>query len=528
MGIEATPRTDRIAEKLFERLCLDAGCAVNPSGDDQNGWDFIVEFPSPAHAGPPDTRPPALICLVQIKSTQTDTTSVRIKLSNALKFAKNPLPCFTVLIRFDKDGKTASQYYLQHFTDDQIAQALKSGRQAHTKKKGALNRTAIPLRFEPNDRTPPDELVSRIARTVPKPAEYAASKAAYYEKVGYENGRGGGTLSFASEHAEAFVDALLGKDTPVPVTRMFFHEERFGIVDPKAVFDSAGTIRITPEPRKECRVVVREPISNEQISLVGKVFVPGIPNLPEELRKIRIATDILDFTCGVGSGREVKFGDFTASFGTKDPTDIDRLDQFAGLWAWFESGPLELEVWLEGKRFLHGQIDANAKDHKGYFRVLRRVTHALATFVEKDARAPNMQFSVADFSDISTALDFIQIIEGAGVTVRMTTELETFPDLRSYVTPVFLEFAGFLFFAVARYRVKQTSIKDGTGTIELVEPVIHRKAVLAGTLAENHEFAREETRAVEKLCGQAGEQLVVSFQPEVLVEDMGDETENEN
>jgi hypothetical protein len=509
------PRTDRIAESLFEHLCLDAGCAVNRSGDDQNGWDFLVEFPPPAHAGPPDTRPPALTCIVQIKSTQTSGKTVRIKLSNALKFAKNPLPCFTVLIQFAKDGKTATNYYLQHFTDPQIAQALKSGRQAHGKPT-ALNRITIPLRFTSAEQTPPDDLINRIARMVPGPATYGAAKAAYYEKVGYENGYGRGRFTFAKEHAEAFVDALLGKDTPVPVTRMFFHEERFGIVDPKAVFDGPGTIRFTPKPKTDCRVVVREPVSGEQIVLPGQVFTPGFAGLPEELRKIRIATEILEFTCGIGDGRNVKFGDFTASFGTKDPTDLDRLDQFAGLWAWFETGNLDLEVWLDGTRFLHGQIDAKTKDGKGYFRTLRRVTHALATFVDKNMRPPKMELSVADFADISTALDFIQIIEGVAVTVTMTTDLKTFPELKSYVTPIFLEFAGFVFFAIARYRVKSAVLQDHQATIELADPVISRRAVLPGTLADHAQFAREETAAVEAICGKAGEELVVCFVPEAL------------
>ncbi len=513
MGSEVAPRTDRIAESLFERLCLDAGCAVNRSGDDQNGWDFLVEFPPPEHVGPPDRRPVALSCLVQIKSTTTSNQSVRIKLSNALKFAKNPLPCFTVLIQFAKNGKTPVHWYVQHFNDPQIAQALKSGRQAHGKKK-AINRITIPVRFTTEEETQANDVVDCIARAVVNPAAYGAAKTAYAAKVGYENGYGRGKFSFAKEHTEAFVDALLGKDTPVPVTRMFFHEERFGIADPKAVFDGPGTLRITSKPKAECRVVVRDPATNEQIVLAGQIFAPGLSGLPEELQKIRIVTDILEFTCGVGEGRNVKFGDFTASFGTKDPTDLDRLDQFASLWAWFEAGPLELEVWLNGTRFLHGEIDADSKGHKGYFRTLRRVTHAFATFVDKAMRPPKMALSVADFSDISTALDFIRMIEGAGMTVTMTTDLQEFPTLQSYVTPVFLEFAGYLFLAVARYRVKHVVLQHGTASVELVDPVIYRKTILTGTYADHAEFSRQETAAVEAICGKAGEELVVSFVPE--------------
>jgi len=519
MAKSASPRTDRIAENLFERKCLDEGCTVNRVGDDQNGWDFIVEFPPLAHDGPVDTRPPALSCLVQIKSTQTESATVRIKLSNALKFAKNPLPCFTVLIVFSADGKTPSRYYLQHFHHDQITQALKSARQAHGSTSAAPNRKTIPLRFGPEDVTAENDLVNRIARSVPNPSDYSALKSEFYRKVGYENGYGQGKITFASEHSAAFVDALLGKKSPVPVQRIFFHEERFGIANPKAVFDGPGTIHITPEPRTDCRVVLRPPGGSEQIVLSGKVFAPGIPNLPDEFRKIRIETDILEFTCGAGTGREVKFGDFSASFRTKDPTSIDRLDQFAGLWSWFENGPLDLEVWIAGKRFLNGQIDANAKENKGYFNQLRRVTHALATFVDKEMRPPNMTFALSEFGDISTALGFIQLQEGTGLTVNMRLTAGTFPDIRSYVTPLFLEFGGYLFFSVARYIVKGTTASGEDVTMDLSDPVIQRKSILVGTLADNAEFARDETRAVERLCAKDGEEVAMSFEPAMIALD---------
>gem|GEM_PF-5083961 len=456
---------------------------------------------------------------MQIKSTQSDSTSVRIKLSNALKFAKNALPCFTVLLMFAADGKTPRLWYLQHFHHDQITQALKSARQNHSSKCVALNRKTIPVRFAPEDIAAEDEIVDRIAGAIPNPSDYAAGKSEFYRKVGYENGYGRGKISFASKHTAAFVDALLGKKSPVPVQRFLFHEERFGISNPKAEFDGPGTIHIMPEPRTECRVIVRPPGGSDQIILPGKVFAPGIPNLPEEFRKIRIETDILEFTCGAGTGREVKFGDFSASFRTKDRTGIDRLDQFAGLWSWFESGPLDLEVWIDGKRFLNGQIEANATEGHGYFSQLRRVTHALAMFVDKEMRPPNMVFALSEFADISTALDFIQLQEGAGLTVNMKLTAGTFPDVKSYVTPLFLEFGSYLFFSVARYAVKKVTVSGEDVAIKLADPLIQRKAILVGTLADNAEFARDETRAVERLCAQDGEQVAMSFEPAMIALD---------
>lgn len=517
MDTPADPRRDRLAVNLIEKLCFDVGCAVNSAEDDRNGWDLIVEFPVPPHRGPADTRLPALKCFVQVKSTQTDTASVRIKLSNALSLAKNPLPCFTVLVMYADDGKTPTKIYLQHFDKPQIARALKAARQAHADGEIALNQKSVTLGFTPEELTPESEVASRMVQAVPSPASYGAAKDAYVRDVGYESGYGRGKLSFALEHVDAFVDAMLGKETEVPVESISFRGERFGIIDPEPLFDGSGKIRITPKSMMDCRVVIRLPNTSDKIVLPGEIFVPGIPGLPDEYRKIRIRTDILEFTCGVGEERNVKFGDFTASFETDERTSIDRVDQFAALWSWFETGPLELELWVDGKRFIHGQIEAKDKQDQRYWRALRRVTRTFAKFVDKELRPPKMAFALSDFTDLSTALQFIGVIEGAAATLRVGTDVNEFPaDLRTYITPIFLEFGSVLFFAVAKYRIKEAVINNGVAVIELVDPTILRRSILPGTLANNAEFAREEIAAVEKLCAQKGEHLVASFQPEAL------------
>lgn len=514
------PRTDLLAVGLVEKACQEAGCTVNRAYDDQHGWDLIVEYPVPTHSGPADTRPPALKCFVQVKSTvQSDKSSVTIKLSNALKLARNPLPCFTALVLYADDGKTPTGMYLQHFDKPQIAQALKAARQAHVDDETALNHKYVTLHFAPVEMTPAETLAKRMTAAVPTPGTYGAAKDRYANDVGYEDGYAKGKLSLAREHVGIFIEALLGKDVAVPIENMAVREQRFGIVNPKALFDSSGTLQVTPQPFKTCRVVVRHPATGEQIILPGDIFVPGIPDLPEEYHKMRVRTDLLEFTCGRGEGRNVAFGDFTASFGTEERTSIDRIDQLAALWSWLGAGALEIGLWVDGMRFLHGQIEAKTEQSEGYWKALRYVTKTLAGFVDKELRPVEMQFSLSDFFDLSKLLEFCGLIDGAGMTVNVSTELDVFPtDVQNYITPIFLEFGAVLFFAVGRYRIKNGLVGDSKLKIELIDPVIQRRAVLAGTLANNAEFAREETLAAEKECAAAGEYVVASFLPEALAD----------
>jgi hypothetical protein len=512
----AKPRTDLLAVGLIEKCCQDVGCAVNKAFDDQHGWDLIVEFPVLAHAGPADKRPPALKCFVQVKSTQSDKTSVTIKLSNALKLAQNPLPCFTALVVYAEDGKTQIAIYLQHFDKAQIDQALKAARQAHADGENELHKRHVTLRFAPEEATAQDQVACRMAQAVPTPATYAAAKHARTEGAGYEDGHGKGKLSLSHEHFDAFVDALLGKDVTVPVKNMSVHEQRFGILNPDVLFEGPGKIQITPKPIKDCRVIVRLPATDDQIVLPGEIFVPGIPNLPEEYRKFRVHTDLLQFTCARGEGHNVAFGDFTASFGTEERTNIDQLDQMAALWSWFEAGPLEIELWVDGARLLRGQIETKTDKDQGYWWVLRRITHTLANFVDKDMRPVPLEYALWDFWPLTRLVEFAEVIGGAKVKARFSIQGNFPAELRSYVTPVILEFGPVVFIAVVRYRVTQAVLGEGSVTVELVEPSILRKAILRGTLADNAEFVREETRAVERSCAKDGEETVFVFLPEVL------------
>src|SRR4051812_3840041 len=91
-------RLPKYAETTFERACSSANAFAHPPEEDQNGWDYMVEFADRQHPGPPDLHPPETKAFVQVKSSRANRLACRVKLSNALKAAQSPNPWFVVLM----------------------------------------------------------------------------------------------------------------------------------------------------------------------------------------------------------------------------------------------------------------------------------------------------------------------------------------------------------------------------------------------------------------------------------------------
>jgi hypothetical protein len=77
-------RLARYAETRFANLCAHSGALCHESQEDENGWDYLVEFPDDAATGPADTHQPGKQAFVQVKSTRNGRLSCSLKLSNAM------------------------------------------------------------------------------------------------------------------------------------------------------------------------------------------------------------------------------------------------------------------------------------------------------------------------------------------------------------------------------------------------------------------------------------------------------------
>lgn len=510
------PRTDRLAESLFEQLCIAAGLTVNRVGDDQNGWDFIVEYPSVGDRfGSPDTYPPGLTCLVQIKSTGSLGKAYRIKLSNALKFAKNSLPCFTLMMVFAKDGVTPQRFYLQHFGEAQIADALRAARIANAQGAEALNRRWVSFRFAKSDVVEKDTIVAHIAALAAKP-DYTATKLKFAAGVGYEGGGGEGKFAVNLDDMGLFIDALLGLSKQVPIARFEFRDARFGIPGREAiVISEPSRLEITPQPFTHCTVIVSSPDKTEEILMVGDVFTPGIAGLPAEYRKIRIRTDLLELTVQVGQSGEVALGDLKASFDPESRCALEKIDRVAALWSWFGAGDAHLEIRVEGKKLFNGRISDTNATGEAYWRALRRLTKVLTGFVHASLWPTAAEFSLQDFRELDPIVEFVGLLSGGMGTATLKFDGPQWPSGPTrFLMPVGLELGGVFFFAIMLYQIKEAGFKAGAVKLRLEKPSVSHRAILIGNAANNATYVYDEMLQADEAANRGAPGDVISLIPQ--------------
>ena len=283
-------RSGRPAQDEFKLLCSKGEITCNPSLEDDHGWDFIVEIPTPVsdrlladkvHAPRP--------VLVQVKSTSDKPAKTRIKLSNALKFANNELPCFVVLFQYNKKGER-QHIYACHFWKDLIKRALKRGRKVSIEGK-PTNQSMMSVSFIDQD-DHSDDLIEWMINTVNAlPIGYGNEKRELANKLGYEGQNYRGELAIGPlKGIEEIVDHVLGLTDYLPVTRIKLIDSRFGIDDPTPIYEgTSGQISITPNDSREWTLVLQAS-DNEPISLPATIKAPAIPGLPFDKFKISIET----------------------------------------------------------------------------------------------------------------------------------------------------------------------------------------------------------------------------------------------
>lgn len=505
-------RTYRLAEDIFRSMCSEGGVVANRVEDDSNGWDFFVEYPAAASDRPADISEPGLSCLVQIKSNRTGGRSCQMKLSNALRFARKPHPCFVVLMVFEPDGRTVKGIYLRHFWKTEIAAALKGGRQAHADGQTSLNRLKFPMHFSDGDFLPKESVVDAIAAQIRSVGpQYEAQKVRFGGAVGYEDGYGTATFNVLSTATENFVDVMLGLSESVSLKDFVAHERRFGIADRKPLSAMSDvTLFVEAKPVAEVIVVAKSPDGTRQIDFPGEVYAPGIPNLPDEYKKVRIKTACLDLVV-----REAGEIGVNASFDPSERMPLELVDKVVTLWSWLPEGEIDLEVWHNGKLFLWGAFSANTKDHPHYWKRLAFGTNVLAGFVPDKRFPADLAFNVVELMEhLHLIVEFAAVTSESGTTIRVGGgACERWDALKStnrFLMQACLELPGSVFFAVVLNSVQNVTLERDQVAFRLENPKVLRPSVLKGEIADHMDFLRAEIRRARDSCPGGTEGLVAT------------------
>lgn len=168
---------------------------------------------------------------VQVKTKTDGKPSTRIKLTNALRFANEPDPCFIAL--WWRNAKhTDERVYARHFDEALMEATLRRAREAQRDGKTELHKLYVTVPFESKDEHTEDLINWIRSFGESGPDDYALRKRELRERLGFAEDRLGGTLKVPLDDAQKLIDAAVGLPSGTPNVEISFGEKRFGIVAP--------------------------------------------------------------------------------------------------------------------------------------------------------------------------------------------------------------------------------------------------------------------------------------------------------
>jgi hypothetical protein len=438
-------RLPKWAELKFESECAVVGAIAHPPEEDQNGWDYLVEFAQQSHPGPADTHPPAKSAYVQIKSIRRRNLTCRVTLSNALKAAQSTQPWFLILVFVDKRTSSA-EIYAVHLWEDFIRRALKAVRMAENTGK-PLNRCMLSIKFSAADQHNGNLVSWMQAAIAEHEPHYQQKKQNLYQAVGYEDGTGVGKVTISASNFDEIADNFLGLGGGLSLSEFSFTPSRFGLISPKPDVDYSGEgkLIITPTPVDTCEVRLRA--KGVLYVLKGQVFALGKPIVPRKEMRVRFSAEFLELVVVPNGGLETK--GVSARIDPNSKKTLHTLEAFAALNECRETGvKVDLQVWARGSRIIGGTVSLNdnsiGRADWGRLTAAMRKLRGLLAGNEDSVRVSlneilrsGHRFAV-----------FVEIINAPSLRLEIEPTEETPSEIDALVFYSFAEVGAFLFFAL--------------------------------------------------------------------------------
>ena len=344
-----------LGQSEFENLCNHyPGAIANKADNDRRGWDYYVEFPYPSHDLPIDMRPSPPVAVVQVKATEGEP-AVRVKLSNAIRFASRPDPCFYVLFVYEPNGRKPKAVYVRHVWNDLIEHAILRSRQLEAEGRTGHHKATVTVRFEDKHRVDEADAISVLHRiAAERGTEYAKEKAKqlYFSGVG-EEGFGQFGLRFPEGVTEDdLIDLSLGLRESVPCDGTVAYSERFGIPLRAPMLDAGpGHLSVTPTPTDA--TIVFSGLANGDIACPVGVLAPQFPLSDEGKRRIRVQGPFLDLVLKL---QDLEASDTSLSLPADHHASIDELEQYLRLVCEATGKETAFQLLVDGKPALWGSL----------------------------------------------------------------------------------------------------------------------------------------------------------------------------
>ena len=440
---------------MFSSLCTDADVSCNKSQEDDNGWDFLVQFP-PVHLPnePLDFQPAEHLAFVQVKSTRGRRPSCRIKVSNAGRMAKATQPFFIVFVQLGSAGQR-KRIFVRHVWRDLISDFLRAERLADSTGDLATHRRYITVAFSDADEA--QDPVAAIAAHLEKGGKtYAQDKKQLVDTVGFEDGYGTAELTVELEHEDDMLDIQLGLIESVKITSLTHTPERFNI--------PAGQPRITAKDGKLSLLSEPKPgrlrlcsTKGEELIVPAQVFIAHLPDLPAQQQKTRVLAGCLDLVFKGDKNAQVR-----ASLKPAQILPLATIEMFGTLLRWRKDGQVDLMLELDGK-----QIDLSAismSDQPAGVDGWQKIGNAASLLrrVSESAMAGDVELTVHDINGAAADLDVFACLAGDNTSRFLFNPVPGAPEqYASMIGHMSLTVGGWSFAAVAQRPMIEDVLHEG-------------------------------------------------------------------
>jgi hypothetical protein len=287
-----------LGEAIFKRICASASLICNKSGRDRAGWDFLVQFPllESSENRPVDTRAAPISARFQTKAMWVGNDVLKIRLTMAERLAKDLNPAFLFVVKVD-EKHDAKEIFLIHIMDGVLASILKRLREQRARGNLVINNKFITFRTTKVGLALPS--TSEAFRTAVQSLCGASLKSYFDQKerqlrsLGFEPHPIQAEATFLVKNYQELADIFLGlRRGEVSDWKAF--ETRFGIRLP--LHESIrGTIQIQPGRADECTISVHDITFSAPAVFKGEIFLPPIPEFPQEYVKMIAKTKFFTF-----------------------------------------------------------------------------------------------------------------------------------------------------------------------------------------------------------------------------------------
>jgi len=437
-------RLPRFAEVTLQRLCAAQDALCQEVGEDESGWDYLIEFPEPGFTGPADMRPPRKSAYVQVKSARRGSLTCRIKLSNALRSAQSHQPWFVVLMIEDGAGDVA--VYAEHVWEGHIRRVLEAARRAHNAGK-PLHKQMVTFRLDGTRRN--GDLIKWMQDTIAAVGDdYEQRKKELFKTVGFESGYGNARLTIEASSVEEISRNFLGLGRGLPLTQFDFTPSRFGISSGEPLMSlTEGIVHIEPVGQTGAEIRLRGSDRSEPIILAARAY--ATPESAPEDKTYRFSADFFEMIWSPKGDSSC-----TATLPLEEKRSLSDIEAFARMRAAFDAGSVDAQVWLHGKRAIAGSLTVNNPKASWDWQKLAQTLKLLRSIAGLE-QEKHLRVSIKDLSAAPGLKTFQEVLSAPNFRLEFKANADAPTALTSLLYHFTVEVGGYLFSALVELEVAE-------------------------------------------------------------------------